>query len=134
MEEGVRKITTWVGEARKVLVHCSASLSRSTTVVMAWLMSTHGMTLTDAVSTVSVGRGRPPCCNVSFWYKLAALERKIFSLADDAAPSHCFLDHVVKDLGTGSGGLGADEVEVRRLMPLRQWNAYAVLNEIMGSD
>lgn len=131
--EGIAALREWSNEEppRKALVHCSAGLSRSVTVVLAWLMSVHSMSLRDAVVTFTAGRGRPPACNASFWAHLAALERQLYVLPADAAPSYDFLEYVVEDLGTGPTGLGLNEGEVRRLLPLHQWDGYRVMNLLL---
>lgn len=134
--ESVASLRKWASEQppRKCLVHCSAGLSRSVTVVLAWLMHAHGMSLHDAVATVTQSRGRPPACNASFWAHLAALERDLFALPSDASPSYNFTEHVVDDLGSSLTGLGLDDAEVRRLLPLRQWDGYRVMTELLGTE
>jgi hypothetical protein len=50
-DEGLELMSTWLAQDHRVLVHCSAGLSRSASMVMAFLMSARGATLSEAVGT-----------------------------------------------------------------------------------
>jgi len=59
----------------KILVHCYAGSSRSNTIVVAWLMVTHHMSLLDAAKLV---RKQRPCTNLfKFTPQLIAYEKLI---------------------------------------------------------
>lgn len=70
IRDGTRLISAWISESdhrTAVLVHCSAGLSRSATVLIAWLMSSQSMNLREAVEHVTLRRGRTLRVNPSFW-------------------------------------------------------------------
>ncbi|XP_012671291.1 dual specificity protein phosphatase 26 [Clupea harengus] len=60
----------------KVLVHCHVGVSRSATVVLAYLMLKHNMTLVDAITTVKEGRGIIP--NRGFLRQLIDLQIQLY--------------------------------------------------------
>ncbi|TFK38299.1 protein-tyrosine phosphatase-like protein, partial [Crucibulum laeve] len=69
-----------VGSARRggnILVHCSAGISRSPTVVTAYLMTRHQMTLRDALGLI-VGARPSTCPNPGFLAQLKDMEEEIF--------------------------------------------------------
>ncbi|KAM4525742.1 dual specificity protein phosphatase 13B-like [Fundulus diaphanus] len=61
--------------AGKVLVHCAMGLSRSSTLVLAYLMIHENMTLADAIKTVSANRNVSP--NEGFLEQLRSLDKKL---------------------------------------------------------
>lgn len=72
IREGTQHISRWLlncNDAARpaLLVHCMAGLSRSATVIIAWLMSAQGMRLKEAVAHVTERRGRTLHINPSFW-------------------------------------------------------------------
>ena len=69
IREGTREISARLqgSTEQAVLVHCMAGLSRSATVVVAWLMKVEKLTLEEAVARVSARRGRRLRINPSFW-------------------------------------------------------------------
>eukprot|EP00927_Polykrikos_kofoidii_P033147 TRINITY_DN28057_c0_g1_i1.p1 TRINITY_DN28057_c0_g1~~TRINITY_DN28057_c0_g1_i1.p1 ORF type:complete len:286 (-),score=33.32 TRINITY_DN28057_c0_g1_i1:44-781(-) len=109
---GADAISRWGADSRRVLVHCSAGLSRSVTVVLAWLMETKSFDLAEAVALVDVRRGRRVQCNPSFWCFLAALERRLRSLAPGTPPSLDFTPWFVDDFSR----MGFDKDRVRQLL------------------
>ncbi|CAJ1445765.1 unnamed protein product [Effrenium voratum] len=75
IREGVKEIQASLDAGEPVLVHCNAGLSRSATVVTAWLMQNYSMKA--AVEEVMQRRGRRLRLNVSFWMALAQWEREL---------------------------------------------------------
>ncbi|KAF5373322.1 hypothetical protein D9615_007423 [Tricholomella constricta] len=73
----------------KILVHCSAAVSRSPTIVAAYLMKHCGMTLKDALGLIV--RARPAVCpNSGFIQQLKELDLKLhgsLSLEVESLPS-----------------------------------------------
>ncbi|CAL8261340.1 unnamed protein product [Arctogadus glacialis] len=59
----------------KVLVHCVMGQSRSSTLVLAYLMIHENLTLADAIRAVSAGRNISP--NAGFLEQLRALDREL---------------------------------------------------------
>ncbi|XP_039472724.1 dual specificity phosphatase 29-like [Oreochromis aureus] len=59
----------------KVFVHCAMGLSRSSTLVLAYLMIHENMTLVDAIK--AVGANRNICPNNGFLEQLRALDTKL---------------------------------------------------------
>ncbi|XP_063675839.1 dual specificity protein phosphatase 14-like [Bolinopsis microptera] len=77
-EKMTRKIFDIIKTGGKVLVTCRAGISRSTTMVIAFLMRYHNMSLTDAHRLVRTQRPkvRP---NDGFWKQLVEYERTLFN-------------------------------------------------------
>jgi dual specificity phosphatase 12 len=71
--EATEFIHSWVSREQPVLVHCRAGVSRSASVVMAYLMTFQGFTLHDAFFLV---RSRRSCVspNIGFMEKLCDYE------------------------------------------------------------
>lgn len=67
------------------LVHCRAGASRSATVVIAFLMWRHGLSLADAES-LTLTRRPDACPNGSFWRQLRTLEAKLLEVRCGRAP------------------------------------------------
>ncbi|KAL2866107.1 dual specificity protein phosphatase family protein [Aspergillus lucknowensis] len=69
----------------KVLVHCSAAISRSPTVVAAYLMSSQGYTLQQSLDILTAAR--PAISpNPGFLSQLQQLEAKLLTHAQDVNP------------------------------------------------
>ncbi|XP_055025124.1 dual specificity protein phosphatase 26 [Misgurnus anguillicaudatus] len=66
--------TALIGKG-KILVHCHVGVSRSATIVLAYLMLKHNMTLVEAINTVKEGRGVIP--NRGFLRQLINLHIKL---------------------------------------------------------
>lgn len=54
--DAVNQLQVWQREGHTVLVHCRAGISRSATVVLAWMMLFQNMTFDDAWKTVVAAR------------------------------------------------------------------------------
>lgn len=59
----------------KVFVHCAMGLSRSSTLVLAYLMIYENMTLVDAIKAVSANRNISP--NAGFLEQLRELDKEL---------------------------------------------------------
>jgi len=95
-------VETWLAQGRRILIHCSAGLSRSVSVILAILMKRNKLTLADAVSKVAAARGRKLQCNMGFWMQLVLMERELHGLQ---SPSLDVLPWIVEDAkGFFSGG------------------------------
>jgi len=75
-EESSAKIETWLADGLHVLVHCSSGISRSATIVLAYLILKHKMTLRSAYA---VARGARPCIGpgTTFFGDLQKLEEEV---------------------------------------------------------
>ena len=56
LQEAVNQLQSWYRRDYKVLVHCRAGISRSPTVVIAWLMLCNNMSFDDAWKKVVAAR------------------------------------------------------------------------------
>jgi len=95
-----KAISWWGHEGTNVLVHCQAGLSRSTTVVIAWLLKEKNFSLAEAAALISERRGRRPKVNPSFWCFLAGLERELRGWKLCTPPSFDFTAWLLEDLAT----------------------------------
>jgi hypothetical protein len=76
-EEGAKYLEEcFVHGALPVLVHCSVGKSRSTSVVLAYLMSRHGLSLREALSLVRASRPRAHPIK-KFWLELVEHEAEL---------------------------------------------------------
>ncbi|CAJ1445766.1 unnamed protein product [Effrenium voratum] len=111
IREGVKEIQASLDAGEPVLVHCNAGLSRSATVVTAWLMQNYSMKA--AVEEVMQRRGRRLRLNVSFWMALAQWEREL----GKEGPSFDFTEWWLQDFGQ----MGFPEKRIREALEVGNW-------------
>ncbi|KAK3349765.1 protein-tyrosine phosphatase-like protein [Lasiosphaeria hispida] len=70
----------------KVLVHCSAAISRSPTIVAAYLMKSRSMSLREALETLVAARGSV-APNPGFMRQLSDMEKELFDGKSTFDPS-----------------------------------------------
>ncbi len=128
MHDSAAKLQTWSDEGRSVLVHCSAGLCRSATMVLAWLMQHRRLSLSAAVTHFRETRGRLPQPSASYWSALVRFERTLTGAPNTTPPSFDFSDWVLEDCGCTTTGLqlGPDDVLAARLREC-QWDAAAMI-------
>lgn len=79
IEDAVASKAKKGGDKGKILVHCSAGISRSPTLVVAYLMRSHGMSLKAALGLVV--RARPQVSpNTGFLQQLKKLEEELYGV------------------------------------------------------
>lgn len=133
IREGVPKIDAWVAAGKTVLVHCSAGLSRSASMVVAWCMHAQGMppqSLGGAVARVQAARGRRLQINPSFWMNLATWERELFHLPAGTMPTQDFTPWWVE----GFSRMGFTEDAIRRALEVGDWvNFEPAFQHLLGA-
>jgi len=112
--QACQAISAFTRQGLNVLVHCQAGLSRSATVVLAWLMREKAFSLQEAVTFFAKQRGRRPKCNPSFFCYLAGLERELRAWPSGTPPSLDFTPWLLEDLE--SMGLSYSEEEVAKAL------------------
>lgn len=121
IREGVKKIDDWVQRDVRVLLHCSAGLSRSASVAVAWQMHSSSpnkpMSLRDAVEFVTERRGRKLQINPSFWMNLAVWERELFKLPAGTPPTMDFTPWWTEDFGR----MGFDNERIEKALEVGDW-------------
>lgn len=60
---------------KNIFVHCKAGLSRSPTIICAYLMKNHKLTLIESVTKITNKRGT--CINKGFWNQLEEYEKEL---------------------------------------------------------
>jgi len=72
-------------ERRNILVHCTSGVSRSSTLVLAYLMQTGHVSVREALSTARRSR---PCVepNFGFWRQLLELEAELGLCTEESYP------------------------------------------------
>ena len=142
--KAVDLLRVWVSEeGRSVLVHCSAGLSRSASMCMAFMMcgggGGEGCSLADAVAAFTVCRGRQPACTPTYWTALMRLERRLGKSGPGDAPSFDYTPWICDDVG-GKGEAGratglqleTDEVVATLLHDEQHdWDADAVVRTLL---
>jgi protein-tyrosine phosphatase len=86
----VQFINESVVHGKNIFVHCTSGVSRSVTLVIAYLMYQNKMSLREALTLV---RNSRPCAepNIGFWKQLIALEQELNICTE---PSYPFVDYV----------------------------------------
>ena len=150
--EAIELIEDWLADGQLVLVHCSAGLSRSASMVMAFLMSTDELSLHDAVQAFTTARGRQPACTPTYWTVLMKLERNLCASArksmsmspssmsmSGVVPSFDFTPWICDDVGgqgeqNRSTGLqiATDDTVANMLHNEHDWDADAVVHALLG--
>jgi hypothetical protein len=135
--ETTSSLREWSANQQRVFVHCSAGLSRSASVIMAYLMDVKSLTLAQAVSLFTEKRGRQPACTPSYWSALCMLERELRGVNVKTAPTFDYTPWICDDVG-GAGEdhptglqLATNEVVAKMLRDM-DWNASAVVNRLLG--
>lgn len=119
IREGVKEIHSALQAKEPVMVHCSAALSRSATVVVAYVMCYEGKNLSQAVEHVTRRRGRRLRINPSFWMALAQWERELQD-DDSAMPSFDFTDWWIEVFGN----MGIPEDKIRQALIIGNWTNF----------
>eukprot|EP01101_Sappina_pedata_P009411 TRINITY_DN5488_c0_g1_i1.p1 TRINITY_DN5488_c0_g1~~TRINITY_DN5488_c0_g1_i1.p1 ORF type:complete len:247 (+),score=42.46 TRINITY_DN5488_c0_g1_i1:48-743(+) len=90
------------------LVHCEAGMSRSVTIVIAYLMRKNGILLRQAYKMI---KGRRPVIrpNYGFLSQLMELERELFPETDKAEQSRFMADYVI-DSNKYLSGISSEEL------------------------
>jgi len=104
-----------------ILVHCSGGLSRSVSIIIAWLIKYKGLSLTSAVGVLCRARQRPILPNPSLWSALARLERTVLAAP---SPSFDYTPWVVEDFCR----IGLLEEDVRAALGACNMDADAAMN------
>jgi hypothetical protein len=112
----------WLGEGRRVLVHCSAGMSRSPSIVMAWLMSSEGLSLRAAHDRVRAARGRDLDVRAVYYSSLYRIECPDAS----AAPTLDFAPTLLEELKIASPVNDPETVAAE--LAASNFNAAAVIS------
>ena len=113
--------------AANVLIHCSGGLSRSVTMILAWLMSEYDMTLAAAVAMTTTARGRQLQCNPSFWSSLIRFERELRS-NPLLSPTFDVMPWIIEDFHK----LGFDERKIQDAITNTNFDADAALELLLN--
>ena len=133
-DEAIELIMAWLADGHRVLLHCSAGLSRSASMAMAFLMHARGATLQEAVAAFTAARGRQPACTPTYWTTLMRLERRLRG----EGPSFDYTAWICDDVG-GAGEpdrstglqIATDEEVARLLHEEHDWDAAAVVDALL---
>ena len=114
----------------QVMVHCSAGLSRSASIVVAFMMKHETLSLAQAVDKVQKARGRKLQINPSFWMNLALWERELHNLPPKTTPSFDFTNYWLEDFGRM--GFEPDKI-CRSLVEAGDWVHFeSAYNALLG--
>jgi protein-tyrosine phosphatase len=126
LDKTFETLSRWRQDNLCVLVHCSAGLSRSASVILGWLMQEgDGRSLHDAVQILTDARGRKLMVNPSFWMELAALERRTMHRPRGTPPSIDFTPWWIETFGA----MGVSEEAVRRALHAGDWVDYEAASQ-----
>jgi hypothetical protein len=138
MRDSSARIEKYLTEARRVYVHCSAGLCRSTTLVMAWLMAgRRRLSLAAALASLTSARGRPPVISASYASALIRFEREVAAARGapvPTVPTADFNENFVEDVAVEAGDQSlqlAPEAEIRRLLKEKNGDADAVFRVLL---
>jgi protein-tyrosine phosphatase len=122
IREGTVRISEFLAQQKRVMVHCSAGLSRSATIVVAWMMRELDLTLAQAVAQVTAGRGRQLQINPSFWMSLAQWERELRPTEYRAGvpPSFDFMPWLLEHFGD----MGFQPETIRQAVVWADWTDF----------
>ena len=122
-------IDSWRAEGKTVLVHCSAGLSRSASIILAYLLRSQpaGTRLRDAVALLTSARGRMLQVNPGFWMQLAAEERRLDGTGTGTVPSFDFTAWWEEDFGRM--GVGCEKI--REALRTGDWIDFNVASDFM---
>eukprot|EP00928_Gymnodinium_smaydae_P081929 TRINITY_DN65358_c0_g1_i1.p1 TRINITY_DN65358_c0_g1~~TRINITY_DN65358_c0_g1_i1.p1 ORF type:complete len:262 (-),score=29.10 TRINITY_DN65358_c0_g1_i1:44-829(-) len=132
IREGVVEIDKLHGKGTPVFIHCSAGLSRSASVALAWLMKYERLTLSEAVHDLTRRRGRRLQINPSFWMALATWEREIQGHVAGTPPSFDFTPWWIEDFQRM--GFSSEEKIRRALVQYGDWVSFEAAFEHLLSD
>jgi hypothetical protein len=132
------EIEVWLAEGRRVFVHCSAGLCRSTTLAMGWLMAgRQRLSLGAAVAATTAARGRPPVPSASYASALARFEREVTVARGEPqppVPTADFAEGFVEELAVESGAHSlqlAPEAVLRSMLKEANGDADAVFRMLL---
>ncbi|TPX67802.1 hypothetical protein CcCBS67573_g07388 [Chytriomyces confervae] len=97
-DEALEFISSALQQGGRVLVHCEAGISRSSTIVIAFLMRSKSMTVRDALTLVQ-SRKNNIGPNKSFYSQLLQYEANLFH---NSVPSLSVRDYLVEQMSQGS--------------------------------
>ena len=130
-------LAQWAAEGRTALVHCSAGLCRSASMVMALLMR-RGASFGGAMAAFRALRGRPAMLNNAFGAALWHVERAQAAAAGRPlpAPTYDFTAEAVESLSFEAGGKVslnlAPAAEVAARLRGLQWDGCALFTALIG--
>ena len=120
-------IDRWVREGRRVLIHCSAGMSRSASVAIGWLMTQRGLSLREANAKVAACRGRALDLRGVYYTSLYSLE-----CPDGSTPPTLDADFFAQTVADDLAFVGVGLEEARTALLASGWDAHALFKAKMG--